>query len=76
MSVQDRRAEFEARIAEIERQREWPPFVVGLLGGMAFYAATAFPFAYITGVSGGSWGAIFMLYGVICGSVGVALANW
>jgi hypothetical protein len=45
--------------------------IVGLIGALLFYGATALPFAVLTGVSGDVWGGVVFLYGIVVGIVGV-----
>ncbi len=45
----------------------------GLLAGLAFYCATAFPFALTVAPTGEAWSGVYMLYGVMCGAVGTSL---
>jgi hypothetical protein len=46
--------------------------IAGLLGGLAFYCATAFPFAALTDPSD-AWTGAFFFYGVVCGFVGTSI---
>lgn len=46
--------------------------LVGLLAGVAVYCATAFPLALLFGFEGDVWAGVCMLWGVVCGFVGVA----